>query len=107
MMKRALSRENTYQKQGRQLREKKKKKKKRTKRREHRLDRRQTYRIFALYSTRAARLALDALPPQGLDVGRQLGRELQAGRVPCRGDINKRRGLANCHFAATLDWVKK
>ena len=45
-----------------------------------------TYRIFALYSTRAARLALDALPSKGLHVGRQIGRELQTGGMACEDE---------------------
>lgn len=38
-----------------------------------------THCIFALIATGAARLTLDALPPQGLHSNRQLGGKLQTG----------------------------
>lgn len=49
----------------------------RTRRRRCRL----AHRILPLILTAAARLALDALPPQRLDAHRELGGELETGRV--------------------------
>ena len=50
-----------------------------------------THRVLALVLAVAARLALDALPPEGLDPDRELRGELQTGRVACSTTAHTRR----------------